>query len=206
MVAAVITRTGEILYSALNHVGEREAVDVDPVATPLGPEFDPVLVEPTPILGVPVVGITANHRGFMEKMGNSALGFSDPFDNLNPIAPASMVIAEWYNNAHLARIETAWLDFSTPKVLKNYHEVNVTIEHDTRAYVGIAVETDANTKTDDARRAYRWIGLAYRKDSLRIPLNRAGRKIRVRVVAVIFNGGRFLARDVTIGYTVGGTD
>jgi hypothetical protein len=206
MVTAVITRDGQILYAALNHVCEQEAVDVEPLSTPLGVAFEATALEPTPTLGVPVVGVSADHRSFIERLGDSYIGCTDPFGHIVAIDPDAVTVTEWYNNAHLARFEFPWQDLGTPKLLKNFLEVNLTIERNCRAYVGIAVETDANTQTVDARRAYRWKGLVFKKDSIRIPVNRVGRKIRIRVIAVIFNGGRFLTRDATIGFSVGGTD
>lgn len=206
MVTVIVTRSGQVLYSALNHVAETEAVDVEPLGTVLGTEFAATVLEPTPTLGVPVVGVSVDHRAFIERQGQSYLGCTDPFDHLRAIDPDDVVVTEWYNNAHLAVVEFPWQDMGGPKALKNFHEVALTIERDSRAYVGIAIETDANTKTVDARRSYRWFGLAFGRDTIRIPCNRVGRKIRVRIVAVIFNAGRLLVRDVTVGYTVGGTD
>lgn len=206
MIAAVITREGQILYSKLNNIGEQEAVDVEPIGTALGAAFEPTALEPTPTLGVPVVGVSANHRGFIERLGSSYLGFTDPFEHMVAIDPDAVTVAEWYNNAHIGRGEFPWQDFGSPEQLKNFHEFRFTIERAGRAYLGIYVETDANTKTADARRAYCWKGLVFNKDVIRVPFNRAGRKIRVRFVAVLFNGGRLLIRDAEIGLSVGGTD
>ena len=206
MVAAIITRSGEVLYSALNHVAEQEAVDVEPIGTALGSDYAPTEAEPTPTLGVPVVGASADHRAFIERLGDSYLGFTDPFDHVSAIDPDAVEVAEWFNNAHIARFEFPWQDLGSPKIIKNFLEVQLTLERDSRAYLGIYCETDANTLTPNARRSYYWKGLVHARDTIKVPVNRSGRKIRIRVVAIVFNSARFMVRDATIGFAVGGAD
>lgn len=200
MTSAIITASGELLYSRLDAVAGKEAVDIEPRGTPLGADFQPSAVKPVAVPGVPMVGVSEDHRAFVEILGGGCIGLLNPFDNLSEIEEPSVQIAEWFNGASFAVFEFPARDMGAPRVLKNFHEINLTIERGSRAYVGIYSEVDGGL------RKYSWKGLVHPKEQIRTPINLMGRSIRVRVVAIVFNAASFLVRDMTIGYTVGGSD
>lgn len=201
MIVAAITRSGEILYAALNQIGELEAVDMEPVGTALGADYEAKAATPTPSPGISIVGLSADRRTWIEQLGSSTVGFENPFDHVVPIDPQAVTITDWFKDAHIARFETPWQDLSEPARLKNWHEVEITLDRDARAYVGVYAETESGD------RAYKFKGSVHgSKRPVRLPINLLGTRIRVRVVMVTFNGQRVLVRDMRLGYTPAGAD
>lgn len=196
----VITAAGECLYARLNLIGEVQPEDLEAKGTALGAGYAIGLVAPTPDVGVPYVAMTADNATILERMGAYVVGMASMWGPLAVLVPGDYVLTQFFNNAYLARFEAPWQDLGNPKSFKNFLEVQVSLERDARAYIGIFAETDAG------RTGGRWYGLVHGKNFARIPLNLWGHKIRVRVVAVLFNSGRCLVPDVTLGYAVGGQD
>ena len=201
MVAAVITRSGQILYSALNHVAEQEAGDIEDQGSALGADYEAQLSEPTPSAGMPVVGISADHLGWIERLGSNYIGFTDPFAHPVNIDPDAVTVAAWYKDAHIARIETPWQDMSDGGRHKEFFELLLTFQRDTRLYLGVYAETQPR----GIRRLY-WKGLVFDPQlPVRVPLRLAGTHIRLRLVMVVFNQGRAMLKDMRIGWNPGGT-
>ncbi len=198
MTGAIITRTGEILYSSLNSIGEREAADIPVKGTALPTEFDVLDTEPTPTAGLPVVGLSADRNTWMEKLGVSAIGFTDPFDHIQNINEEDVTVAEWFKDAHIARFDTSFLDFGEPSTRKDYLEATITLERNSAAYMALYAETD------DSRRNYRWKGSVWGKETVRVPLRLTGNRIRLRLACVMFATGRMLIRDIRIGFNPAG--
>lgn len=196
MIAAVITSDGKILYSPLNQVGELEASDIEPQSVSVGTEFLPLEDEPTPSPGMPVVGLSADRRAWIERLGNTYIGFVDPFSHLTNIDPDAVEVAEWFKDAHISRIECPPNDFSDGGQYKEFFELQLTFERDSRLYLGVAAETQP-----DGLRAWRWKGLVYNpRVPVRVPLKMPGTHIRLRLVMVSFNGGRAMLKDMRIGF------
>lgn len=199
-VATIITAAGECLYARLGDIGELEAEEVEAKGTALGAAFAVADAAPTPDSGLPYVAQTANNNTLIEVVGALAVGLASPFAPLTTLTPGSYALTKFYNNAYLARFETGWQDIGDQKTFKNYHEVELSLERDARAYVGIWAENEKGIRSG------KWYGLVHGKDKVRVPLTLFGRRVRVRVVAVLFNAGRCLIRDALVGYTVGGTN
>ncbi len=199
---AVITQAGEFLYANLADIGEREPESMEPASTALGADYAAVTPAPTPTAGMPVVGLDVSGAfpKFLESVGTNHVGLSDVFGPVATINPAGLNISQYFKDAYLARFEFPLLDLGMPGVFKNFLEVRLTLERNSRAYIGIFAETDAG------RKGGKWRGLVFPREEVRIPLNLFGQALRVRVVAIVFNAGRFLVRDAKIGYTVGGAD
>lgn len=202
MIAAVITSSGQILYSALDHVGEQEAGDIAPQSVEVGAAYLPFETAPTPSPGMPIVGLSADRRGWIEKQGDAYIGFVDPWDHLVNIDPDAVTVAEWYKDAHIARIETPWLDLSDGGQYKEFFELLVTFERDSRLYLGVYAEVQPR-----GIRAYRWKGLVYNPQvPVRVALKLQGTHIRLRLVMIAFNGGRAMIKDMRIGVNPAGTN
>ncbi len=196
----VITAAGECLYARMNLIGELPPEELEAKGTALGASFAAGAVAPTPVAGVPYVAMPADNSAILEVMGAYVVGLATMRGPLAVLVPGAYTLTQYFNNAYLARFEYPWQDLGNPKAFKNFLEVQLSIERDSRAYVGIYAETDSG------RTGGQWKGIFHGKDIVRVPLNLWGHKIRVRVVAVVFNAGRFLVRDVTLGYSAGGID
>jgi len=207
-VVSIITAAGECLYARLGEIGELEPEDIEPKGTALGAAFEVAGAEPTPEAAVPFVAMPADHSAILEVVGDKVVGLDDMLGQMKVLDPDDfdddLELVEFFNNAYVARFEAPWQDLGSPKQLKNFLEVQLSISRDSRAYVGIYAETDGGR--DGSLRGGRWKGIVHGRNNVRVPLNLAGRKIRIRVVAVVFNAGRFLINDATIGYAVGGLD
>lgn len=197
---AVITEAGECLYSRLDEIGELQPEDMEAAGTALGSGYAIAGAEPTPTSGIPFVAMTANNASILETASGETVGLDSMWGPIATLDPTDYTLTQYFNNAYIARFEFPWQDLGNPKTFKNFLEVQLTIERDSRAYVGIYAETDSG------RTGGRWKGIVHGKDTVRIPLNLFGHKLRVRVVAVCFNSGRFLIRDVQLGFAVGGAD
>jgi hypothetical protein len=201
LIAIVMTAEGECLYADLRDIGELEPEELEPRGTALGADFAEVEEEPTPTPGLRVVAMPANRSAVLELAGeDDAVGLAQVLGPIQSLDPDDYTLTRFFKDAYIARFDTPWLDFGDPKRFKNFHEVQLSLERDARAYVGIFGETDSG------RTSGKWIGQVHGKDIARGPLNLFGRKIRVRLVAIMFNGGRCLIRDMQVGYSVGGTD
>jgi hypothetical protein len=201
MIAAVITQSGEVLYAHLNRIVETEAVDVEAPGSNLGAAFEPTSEEPTPVAGIPVVGLTADRRGCIEKLGGVTIGADDPFFRLGNVDEAGYTITEWYNNATLARFESPWQEMGQPAQFKNLLEVELTFDRDSRAYVGVCVENERG------QRRFKWCGVTHgRTKPLRAAVNIFGVRFRVRICMVVFNDARMIMRDMRLGYVPAGMD
>jgi hypothetical protein len=141
--------------------------------------------------------MTADLATIAESVAGSRIEMATPWSTFT--AGGSYTFTKFWNDAYVARFETGYLDFGDARLVKNYLEVALTWQRHSRAYVGIYAETD------DGRRGGKWLGLAFNKETQRVPLNLSGRRIRVRVVIVAFNSGKALLRDVTIGWGPQGT-
>jgi hypothetical protein len=201
---AVITTTGEALYAKLDAIGELAPELVEAPATALGAAYEVAIATPTPTPGLPYVAMPADNSAVLEVVGANVVGLASMLGAVTTLTAGSYTLTKFYNNAYLSRWESPWQDLGNPKVLKVFHGIQLTIERDARAYVGIYAESDGGK--NGSLRGGKWFGLVHGRRTVRVPLNLAGLKIRVRVVAVCFNSGRFLTRDATIEYSVGGTD
>lgn len=221
-IVVAITASGECLYADLGAIGEVRPENIEATGTALGAgyailEAEPTLAGPPPpgpepepdptalVSGLPYVAMTADNATFIETLlkpdsGKQSVGLANAWAPLTSLAEGSYTLTQWFANAYLARFEFPWQDLGGPVQFKNFLEVELTLERAGRAYVGIYAETDAG------RRGGRWKGIIHPKEKVRIPLNLWGKAIRLRVVAVCFNSGRFLIRNIRIGYTVGGSD
>lgn len=199
-IAVIITKAGEILYSPIDHVGEQEAINLESNTTPLGSDFAIKTSEPTPTKGVSVVGMTADNTTFIEILDGKCLVYSDPWKDPIPSSKSAHAITQWFNNAYVSRLEFPWQDFSSPERKKDFLEVKLTLERHSRCYIGIYCETDSG------RRYNRWKGLAFGHEDIRVPIKLSGRKLRLRVVAVMFNDARAVIKNVVIGLNPTGSD
>lgn len=193
--AAVITASGEMLYSDLSSVGETQEFLQESMSAPLGAAYGELTVAPTPTPGMPYVAATADCSTFAEVLGASQLTAASVWDPMT--VGGSYAFTRFWKDAYLARIETGYLDFGQPSLLKNYHQLQLTFQKHTRAYVAVCLETEG-------RSAVKWKGLVFARESWSLPFTLAGRRVRVRLVVVFFNGARGLLRDITIGWTPGG--
>ena len=121
----------------------------------------------------------------------------DPWSYLE--TEGNYTFTQFFKDAHLARFETGFMDFGRSDLLKNYLELRMTWQRNSRAYVGLYAETE------DGRRGGKWRGLVFDKEAHRVPLNLCGNRIRVRAVVVLFNSAPALLRDVSIGWLPAGT-
>jgi len=195
---AVLTATGEMLYSDFGNVGEVDEFMNEGKGVPLGPEFEAVNVTPTPTPGLSFVSMTENNKVFRETIadGSSAL-MVDPWSYFE--TEGTYEFAKHFNDAYVARFETAFEDLGNSQARKNYLELRMTWQRHSRAYVGLYAETE------DGRRHGKWRGLVFDKEEHVVPINLHGRRIRVRGVIVLFNGAPALLRDISIGYNLAGT-
>jgi hypothetical protein len=193
----VMTSTGEMLFADLAAIGETEQFLLEAQSTPLGSEYAETDSAPTPTAGLGYVAMTADLATIAESVAGSRIEMATPWSTFT--AGGSYTFTKFWNDAYVARFETGYLDFGDARLVKNYLEVALTWQRHSRAYVGIYAETD------DGRRGGKWLGLAFNKETQRVPLNLSGRRIRVRVVIVAFNSGKALLRDVTIGWGPQGT-
>lgn len=196
----VITAAGECLYARLDLIGEVQPEGLEAEGTALGADYAVLTSAPTAAPGVPYVAVTAGNDVFAEVAGSSAVGITGPLKAMQAITPGDHAFTQFFKNAYLARLEFPWQDLGSSTQFKNFLEVRLSIERDARAYVGIWGETDAG------RTGGRWRGIVHGKDKVRIPLNLFGNKVRIRIVAIVFNAGRFLVRNVEVGYSVAGAD
>jgi hypothetical protein len=201
---AVVFDFGNILYARLDEIGEIPPEEMEPKGTALGADFEEKDEDPEESNGLPYVMMSANNRVIIEYLNQATLGMSDMLGPLGEIDPDDFegddALVKYFKGAYIARFEAPWQNIGDPRRWKNFHHVELTIDRDSRAYVGIYAETDEGV------RGGRWKGIVHGKQSVKVALNLAGRRIRVRVVAVLFNAGRCLIRDAAIGYTLGGTD
>lgn len=199
---AIITEAGEFLFADMAAIGEREAEDLEEPGTALGASYVAANSAPTPTPGVPYVALdmTGTLPKIVERVGSQTVGLSSVFGPIAAVDASGWTLSQFFNDAYLARFEFPWQDLGGPGLFKNFLEFRMTIERGSRAYIGIFAETDSG------RRGGKWFGLVHPREEVRIPLNLWGQKIRVRVVAVLFNSGRFLVRDAKLGYTIGGAD
>jgi hypothetical protein len=197
--AVVITATGAILYSDLSNVGETDEFLNEEPDVPLGDDYAELTAAPTPTPGLSYA-MQSEDRGVFGEMlaGGLQLLMVSPWSYFEE--EGVYTFTRFWNNAYWARMETGLMDFGDSRLQKNYLELSMTWQKHSRAYVGIYAETD------EGRRDGRWLGLVFGRETRKIPINLFGRRIRVRVVAVLFNGGApALLRDVTIGWNPAGT-
>jgi hypothetical protein len=206
---AVITAAGGLLYARLDEIGETVPEEMEAAGTALGSAFAVLGAEPTlgaaQTLGLPYVAMTADSSVFIETRrqadtSKNSVGLATPWAPVTSMTEGSYTLTQWFANAYLARVEFPFQDMGDPKSFKNFLEVQLTLERSCRAYVGIYAETDSG------RRGGRWKGLVFPSTTIRVPINLFGHALRLRIVAVVFNAGRFVLRDVTVGYTQGGAD
>ena len=197
-VVAVILATGEMLYSELSNIGEIDEFMNEAANVPLLPEYEILTAVPTPAPGMSYVAMTATNRQFAHVLaGGESLIMVDPWSYFEP--EGDYEFTKFFNNAHLARFETGYMDFGREDLLKNYLELRMTWQKHSRAYVGLYAETE------EGRRGGKWHGLVFNKETHRVPLNLCGHRIRVRGVVVLFNSAPGLLRDVSIGWLPAGT-
>lgn len=200
---AVITGAGEFFYADLAAIGEQQPEELEAAKAALGAGYAHQSGVYAGTAGIPrvVVDTTGAYPKFAEDLnGAPGVGLTDPFGEMGVLSVASIMSSLVLKDAYIARFEFPWQDMGGPTTFKNFLEVRLGIERNCRAYVGVFCETDAG------RKGGKWKGLIYPKDTVRIPLNLFGLKIRVRVIAVVFNSGRFLVREAQIGYATGGKD
>lgn len=196
--AVVITATGEILYSDLSNIGEVDEFMNEDAALPLPDGFEELDEAPTPTPGLSYAAATADNRVFEEVMaGPQAMAMASPWSYFS--TEGSYTFTRFWKDAYVARFETGYMDFGDARLIKEYFEISMTWQRHSRAYVGIYAETE------EGRRSGRWKGLVFDKETHVVPLKLAGRRVRIRCVAVLFNGGPALLRDVAIGWQPAGT-
>lgn len=195
----IMTPGGELLWADLAAIGETELFLAEAASTALGSAYAELDTEPTPTAGLGLVALTADLATFAEvdSTSENRIELATPWSAFS--TGGSYTFTKYWNNAYLARVETGYLDFGSAELVKNYLEVSVAWQRHSRAYVGIYAETD------DGRRGGKWLGLAFNKETQRVPLNLSGRRIRVRLVIVAFNDAPALLRSVTIGWGPQGT-
>ena len=193
----VMTPGGELLWADLAAIGETELFLAEAASTALGSAYAEGSSAPTPTAGLGYVALTADLATFAESLTGSRIEMATPWSVFT--TGGSYTFTKFWNNAYLARMETGYLDFGNAELVKNYLEIALTWQRHSRAYVGIYAETD------DGRRGGKWLGLAFAKETQRVPLNLSGRRIRVRLVIVAFNDAPALLRSVTIGWGPQGT-
>lgn len=197
VVAAIVTATGELMFADLSAIGEIEEFLAEPVATALGSDYAEVGAAPTPLAGLGWVGLTPDLATLAESQAGSRIEMVTPWDGFT--SGGTYSFSKFWNNAYVARIETGYMDFGDARVRKNYLELSMTWQRHSRAYVGISAETE------DGRRGGKWKGLVFDKETHVVPLNLHGRRIRVRIVAVLFHAAPALLREITIGWMPAGT-
>lgn len=225
-IVGVITFGGQMLYSEISAVGETEEFLAEDGATPLGANFAEVNTQPTPTPGLMFVGMTSDKtkiaevdlggdfatHDLLDSAGNTLTNSAGANLRSQPLAGLRIALAspwaqfveggvytftKFWNNAYVARLETGLLDFGDARLRKNYLELAMTWQRHSRAFVGAYVEADGCQRG-------RWVGLVFEKEAHRIPLNIAGRRIRMRVIAVFFNGAPSLLREMSIGWMPAG--
>lgn len=195
---AVLTAGGQLLYADLAAVGETQEFLAEPASTALGGAFAELTVAPTPTPGMGYVAMTTDRATLAEFMaGGARATMATVWDEFT--AGGSDVFTKFYNDAYVARFETGYMDFGDARLRKNYLDALITWQKHSRAYVGVYGETE------DGRRGGKWLGLAFTRESVLAALNLHGRRIRLRVVAVCFNSGKSLIRDLSIGWDAAGT-
>ena len=200
-ILAVITDEGHAMYADLAEIGELEPEEMEASGTALGSAFAIAGSAPTVTPGMSYCAMPADNSAVLEVGANgSVVGLADMWGALETLDPGDFTLTQFFKDAYLVRFECPWMDIGSAETFKNFLEVRMQVDRDARAYVGIYAETDSG------RRGGRWKGLVHGKDSIRIPMNLFGHKVRVRVVAVCFNAGRCLVRSLQIGYAVGGRD
>ncbi len=204
---AIITAGGQLLFTKLSDVAETEPMDMEPPGTPLGEDFKPKAeAECSP--GLSTVGLSADRQNWIERIGATdggaqivSIGLSDPFGAMEVVANPVADDMEWFRNASIARWESPWQDLGDAARFKNWLEVELTFDRHARAYVGVAVENERG------HRRWRWTGCTHgRSKPIRVPINLLGVRMRVRVLAVVFNDARAMLRDMRIGYNAAGAD
>lgn len=196
-IVAVFTSAGSLLYANLADVGETEEFLQEDAAAALGAAYAEETSAPTPTVGLSYVGMTSDRATIAEVMsGGTRATLASVWSPIT--SGGSQTLAKFYNNAYLARLETGYLDFGDDDLRKNYLQALITWQRHSRAYVGIYAETE------DGRRGGAWGGSVFSKESSVVPLNLVGRRIRLRIVAVCFNGSRSLIRGLAIGWSPAG--
>jgi hypothetical protein len=190
---AVITASGEFLFSDLANIGETEEFLNEDPDEELGDDFAELTSQPTPTPGLSFVSMPADRTSIGETLADGIeVGMPLPWGDMEDDVTGAWT--KWFKDAYVARLETGYMDFGDANLEKNYLEVVMTWQRHSRAYVGIYAQTE------DGRTAGRWKGLVFNKETHTLPINLHGRRIRVRVVAVLFNEKPSLIRDASIGW------
>jgi hypothetical protein len=226
-IVGIVTHGGEMLYADLSAIGETEAFLLEDADTELGADYAQLSSAPTPTPGYPFVAMTADSsivaevdlngdfalRDLLDSAGNTITNSngaplrSQPLSGLRTsmatvwsqfAGGGSYTFTKFWKDAYVARFETTYMDFGDARLRKNYLELTMTWQRHSRAYVGIYAETDGGLRRG------RFKGLVFDKETHVIPLNVEGRRIRVRVVAVLFNNAPALLRDMAIGWLPAG--
>lgn len=227
-VVAVVTPANELLFANLSTVGETEEFLAEASSSVLGSDYAEVASAPTVTPGMSFVAMSADRQTIAEILpgGDFYANLIEDSDGMNllnsrgvllrsappssiktamatpwsPFVPGgSQTFATYYKDAYVARFETAYLDLGTAQLRKNFLELRTVWQKKSRAYIGLYAETE------DGRSAGKWRGLVFGKEEHRVPLNLFGCRIRVRCVAVVFNGSPALLREITIGFLPAGT-
>jgi hypothetical protein len=197
MTTVVITDAGELLYADLSQIGETQEFLLEQPSTPLGSDYAELTEAPTPTAGVPYVAMTADGETFAEVLGDRVLELEDGWRNFTEDSEAEFT--RYFNNAYIARFETGYIDFGDANLKKNFLGLRTTWQRHSRAYMAVYAETE------DGRRNEKWRGLVFNREEHLIPLNLCGRRIRVRLLVVLFNDAKALLRDISIGWQPAGT-
>lgn len=200
--AIVVTATGELLYTDLATLGETPGFLQEDSDEPLGDDFAQLVAAPTPTPGLSYVAMTPD-SGIMSEFlaGGQEVTMYDPWSFFED-GDGVQVFTRFWKNAYIARFETGLMDFGQDELVRNFLELAINWQFHSRAYFGIYAEVDGGMRKV---RGGRWHGLAFGKETHRIPINLCGRRIRVRVVAVLFNDAPALVRSVRLGWLPAGT-
>jgi hypothetical protein len=178
----------------LSQVGETQQFLLEQPGTPLGADYAELGSAPTPSPGIPYVALETE---IAEVLGARTLAMDTPWSNFTLGSEATFT--KFYKDAYVARFETGYMDFGDADLMKNFLELRTTWQRQSRAYLGVYAETD------DGKRGGKFRGLIFNRETVKIPINLCGRRIRVRGVIVLFNSAKALLRDISIGWLPAGT-
>jgi hypothetical protein len=191
--AFAITEGGALLYTNLSDLTERDTWQMGAASDAIGANYLPAASAPTPVAGIPYVGITetAGANAFLQNLEGTSLAMANPWAEWS--GSGLPTPTQFFNNASVAIMEFTTEDFGAPDVIKEFLNVRLEFARNTRAYVGVFAESEG-------KRYGRWRGTVYPREEKLSGLKLLGRRLVLRVLIVYFNDQPLLLRAVSVDF------
>lgn len=191
--AFALTAGGAFLSADLSAILEQDTWQLPAYTSSIGADYLPLVSSPTPTAGLGYIGITetVGAPGFVQVLEGVTIGMANPWAEWSASGVPTPTL--FFKDATILIAEMTNEDFGSPDVIKEYLNVRLQFQRNTRAYVGVFAESEG-------LRYGRWRGGVYPKEEKLSGLKLVGRRLNLRVIIIAFNASPLLLRDLSVDW------